>query len=284
VAEPGVVVALKWVPLAVEVDPVSGAVEVDELWMGCSAADRAALEVALVLGAARGESVTAVTVGPAAARGALELALAHGADRAVHVRTPDGAHRSPDPLAQQPESDVVARCIAGVAREATFLCFGDYSLDRSSGAVPGLVAAALGAAQALGITEVEVDGTGVVALRRLDAGRRERLSLTAQAVLGFEPSVATLRRAPLPGALSSIGATVDEVDGGPTAPRTVAVHVGPSRPRAKVVPAPASGSVHHRIVELTGALSERAAPLRLELDPEAAADAIVEHLERWGYA
>ena len=85
--------ALKWVGLRPEIDPLSGAVHDDRHSFGCSEADRAALEWALRLaetwpgadaGGVRPE-VVAVTVGPPEADALLRDALAAGATRAVRA-------------------------------------------------------------------------------------------------------------------------------------------------------------------------------------------------------
>ncbi|MEZ5321834.1 MAG: hypothetical protein R2698_07150 [Microthrixaceae bacterium] len=80
---------------------------------------------------------------------------------------------------------------------------------------PALVAAGLGAAQALGLVEVAnaTSGRGagaevVVAVRRLDGGRRERLEVRAPAVLSVEGSVARPGRAPL----SALRAATDRIE------------------------------------------------------------------------
>lgn len=57
----------------------------------------------------------------------------------------------------------------------------------------------------------------------------------------------------------------------------------PWRPRARVVAPPAGDTALDRIVSLTGALVERTPPIAKELDPEDAADAILEQLRAWGY-
>ena len=63
--------------------------------------------------------------------------------------------------------------------------------------MPAFVAHALGSAQALGLTSVDVGGAGeIVATRRIGFGRAERVRVTAPAVVSVEGSVASLRRGP----------------------------------------------------------------------------------------
>ncbi|MFZ1544677.1 MAG: hypothetical protein WAT32_15415, partial [Candidatus Microthrix parvicella] len=80
-AAPGVVVAaLKWADLFVDVDPLTGEASADRRARGLSAADEAALELALTLGEALGRRVVAITVGGPDAAAGLRGALAVGAD------------------------------------------------------------------------------------------------------------------------------------------------------------------------------------------------------------
>ena len=107
----------------------------------------------------------------------------------------------------------VAAVLAPAVSGARFVLCGDASLDRGSGSVPAFVAAALGCAQALGLTSLAVeDGEhgAVLVERRLDGGRRERLRVAAPAVLSVQSGL-RLRRAPLAGVLAAREARI-EVD------------------------------------------------------------------------
>src|SRR4051795_12737355 len=117
-------VALKWVDLHPEVDPLSGAVHDDGHSTGCSEADRAALEWALVLAARWSGDVTAVTVGPAGADALLRGALALRVTRAVRG---DGS--------SDQASESVAGALADVFAGFDLIVAGDASLDRGSGSV-----------------------------------------------------------------------------------------------------------------------------------------------------
>lgn len=55
-----VVVAMKWVDLRPEIDPLTGVVSSDERWFGASASDRAALEWALRAGETWGRPVQVI--------------------------------------------------------------------------------------------------------------------------------------------------------------------------------------------------------------------------------
>lgn len=273
-------VALKWVPLHVEVDALSGAVATDVRFAGCSAADQAALEWGLQLASAVGGDVVVATVGPAAAEGVLRDALACGAARAARVPAEHGG-----------TSDQVAQRLATVFARASFVCCGDHSLDRGSGSVPAHLAAELGAMQALGLVRLQLpedatDGT-VVASRRLDHGRREILEVRGPAVLSFEGGTAELRRASLRDVLTARDATIDRVDAAFVSDERVQVmrHT-PYRPRARVLPPPPlNAPPRDRILDLIGGMQGDDVHARelVEATPAEAADLILERLRAWGY-
>jgi electron transfer flavoprotein beta subunit len=271
-----IAVCLKWVPTRAEVDPLTGAVDVDERFTGVSAADRAALEWALRLAEPTGSDVLVVTAGPPSADGVLRDALAAGAARAVRVDI--------DPEA---DSSAVAVAVAPVLDEVAVVCCGDYSLDRGSGSVPAFLAAELGAAQASGLVDAAADGDpggAIRVTRRLDQGRREVLSVGAPAVLSFEGGL-ELRRASLPRVLTARSAPIEvwSAPPGAIAPGAVTeVSRGPYRPRARVLPPPI-GDTRQRVLSLTGALVEHSPPQLVELAPAEAATAIIEQLRTWGY-
>jgi electron transfer flavoprotein beta subunit len=253
-----VLVCWKWV-----------APEGDDRYGGVSAADQAALEVGLTLAGDR--PVAVVIVGPPAADRALRDALARGARRAVRVSAPPDLR-----------SEAVAASIVPFATGCEWVVCGDASVDRGSAAVPALVAAGCGYAQALGLVEVGPAAAGLRVLRRLDGGRREELALRAPAVLSVEGSVARLRRASLKAELAARTAPIEVVDG-PDGPREMPVDAGPYRPRARVLPAPAGTDPLTRIRALTAAGSDVAHGEVVTLDPPAAAARILDALREWGY-
>lgn len=272
---------LKWVDHRPDVDRLSGAVHHRARTSGPSAADLAALEWALVLGERTGDEVVAVTAGPAECEAMLRDALGAGASRAIRV----------DVLRDAP-SDTVARALAGVLGGASFVVTGNWSIDRGSGSVPAFLAAHLGAAQALGLAAVSIedgDGVRVLGERRLDGGRRERVRVRAPAVLSVEATTARLRRAPLSAVVAAGAHTIEVVDAGQPS-TAVSGHAfgtaqrGPFRPRPRVLPPPPAGlSARERVLALTGALAERTPPRVLALEPDEAAEAILEQLRAWGY-
>lgn len=272
-----VVACVKWVDLRPDVDPVHGNVTPSERGGGFSPADRAAVEVALRLAEVAGASTALVCAGPAAAdTGLLQLA-ASGIHRVVRV----------DQSADQPSAvaaDVLAPVLGPGDLDAGVVVCGDLSYDRGSGSVPALLAHHLQFAQALGLIEVVAGDGRIEAVRRLDGARRERLAVTAPAVLSVEGAVATLRRAPLASSLRSSGreGTV-EVRTGRIERHVEPPRLRPWRPRARVLAPPAGDSALARIVHLTDALVDRTPPRTIEADPTEAAKLIVEQLREWGY-
>ena len=241
-------------------------------WTGAtSAADRAALEVALGLSPAG--DVTVVSVGPPAADAALREALAVGAGRVVRVDAPGGL-----------ASADVARALAPVCGRAEWVVCGDVSADRGTGAVPAFLAAELGSGQALGLVSVRAGADGTLrVIRRLDGGRREVLDAPPGTVLSVEGAAASLRRASLPAELAAGRATI-EVRRAPPAHPEPTGEPRPYRPRPRPVPVP-SGDAGDRIRWLTGVSDETEAASSevVALAPPAAAACIVEHLRAWGY-
>lgn len=270
-----IAVALKWVDLRPEIDPITGAVHDDERAFGCSEADRAALEWALRAGERWQMDVVAVTAGPRPSETAVRNAIAAGAARGVRIALPATA-----------ASEEVAAALAEVVADAALVCCGDWSVDRGSGSVPALLAARLDRPQALGLLRVDLEDAGaLVATRRLDRGRREVLRIDGPAVLSFEGGSADLRRAGLAATLRAREASIDIVEGVPVRPRRVRVtQHGPYRPRASAQPAPDQTlSPRERILALTGALVERTPPRTVVTDAVEGADLIIEQLRAWGY-
>lgn len=286
---PWIAVCQKWVSTRPEVDPLTGLVSTDERWSGPSLADQAALEWGLRLAERCGGRVVVATVGVEAAESMLREALAVGAARVIRV--PIGEH-------EQPSSLAVARALADVLRPfdpAMALC-GDWSLDRGSASVPPFLAAELGLGQVCGLVAIDMsdprashqdpaDPAGFLADRRLDGGRREQFAIDGPTVLSVEGAAASLRRASLGHVLAARDAMIDVVS--PAAPLEAApepIRSSTFRPRARVLDGPDTAlSPLVRIERLTGALVGRTPPQTLVLDPEAAAERILQQLAAWGY-
>lgn len=264
-----VAACLKWVAARTEIDAVTGAVHEDERAGGASAADRAALEWALRTAEHLGGDCVAIAAGPAVADDMLRDAVACGVDRAVRIDLP---HDAP--------SEVVADVLAAALARCDVVWCGDHSPDRGSGSVPARLAARLGASQALGLVQVELDGKDVRALRRLDGGRRERLRVRAPAVLSVEGAAATLRRAPLAATLDARRAGI-ELRRGPTLDDHPRRPTRPFRPRPRSLPAPVGDTALQRIAALLHAEASAARSEPIELDADAAAERILAALREW---
>jgi electron transfer flavoprotein beta subunit len=192
---------------------------------------------------------------------------------------------APHALDSATTSELLVRALGPADLNANVVVCGDLSQDRGSGAVPATIAHHMGACQALGLLGVERESdTTLLATRRLDGARREKIRIPVPAVLSVEGGVANLRRAPLANALAggSSGPTVEvrrvHLTSVVDPPRT-----HPWRPRARTYPAPAGDSAFERIVDLTDSLSDSAPPRTVEAAPAEAAAMIVEQLTEWGY-
>jgi electron transfer flavoprotein beta subunit len=171
------------------------------------------------------------------------------------------------------------------AHPALVVC-GDRSAGRGTGALPGFLAHELGAAQALGLVSIEVEGAELAARRRLPAGRREEIRVVPPAVCSVEAAGTRLRRASLPAALAAQRATVPVVSPATPPAPVQRVRLGqprPYTPRTRVVPAAPAGAARERLLTLSGVLSRReTATLTGPVSPAEAAAALLAYLERTG--
>jgi electron transfer flavoprotein beta subunit len=283
-----IVAAMGWSWQEADVDPLTGAISASPHDRGPDPADFAALEHALSLAEKWDAQVIAATVGPAEADEMLKDALAAGATGALRV---EPARRSSRPRPAELVGGGQNRpaALAAALRQRygvpdLVLC-GDRSADRGTGSLPAFLAAALNAAQALGVVRLEPEGDGELRVhRRLDGGRREVLRVRRPAVVSVEAAGVRLRRAGLPETLASRRAVIPVVDAPAAAGHRVPVlGARPYRPRPRELPVP-SGTALHRTLQLTGALVERTPPTVLgPLSPEQAADELLGYLRRRGY-
>lgn len=269
---------VKWVDLRPEIDPLHATVHAGTNSDGFSAADEAAVEVALRLAGEWAAATAVVCAGDTGAEPRLRDLLSRGVDRVVRVDV------EPD-LPSHETAQALAPVLSPADLGASLVVCGDHSADRGSGSVPAFLAHELGFGQALGLVEVGAEpgrDESVLAVRRLDGGRRERVRATSPAVLSVEGSVAELRRAPLAAALAARDAPVERRTG------PVRHHVEPPRlrawrPPARVLAPPAGDDALERVVHLTGALVDRNPPRTVELEPADAAREILGQLREWGY-
>jgi electron transfer flavoprotein beta subunit len=279
-----VVACLHPTDLRPEVDPLTARVRRDRTRADLSPSDAAALERALAIGAAWGLRVVAVAAGPPSADSALREAYGAGADvlRVDWDAGDDlGAELAGDP---RPLAAALTAAIQGLA--PTVVLCGDRSITGGTGVLPALLADGLGAAQALGLTALAVDGQRLIAERRLDAGRRERLAVPRPAVCSIEAAGVRLRRGPLRRALSAATLDVPVVAAARVAPdpRVRAATVRPFRPRTHRQPPPSGATPRERLVALTGALVAHDPPvLTHPADADEAAGILLDYLRARGY-
>lgn len=267
-----IAVCMKWVPSRPEINALSGEVhEQSPQFGGVSAADRAALEVALRLGVQRSMNVTAITIGGKQSEPILYDALAAGATLAIRI---DSAHSL--------SSAETARVMAPALCDAAYIFCGDYSSDRGSGSVPAFLAAELGIKQALGVVSLTTQMDKIVLTRRLDGGRREHSSVTGRAVISVEGSVAQLRRASLTNSLATRDDRIQVITLAISAPQRASTSK-PFRPRPRTVSYPRGDTALQRLHAITNVASASARGEQIELTSAKSAMYILQTLARWGY-
>lgn len=285
--EPFVAVAVKPVAPVLEVDWLTGSVRLDARHLVRTPADAAACAIGAELAAGLGRELVVVAVGGPGSLGILSAVLAEGAARAIRVVVGDEDLDDAASGHQWP-SDVVARALAEVCASASVVVCGDASGDRGSGTVPSLLAQRLGVPQGLGLRAAWLDGERVLGVRRLDAGRRERLAIEPPCVISVGAGAATPPRAPLPRVVDlaqgrgAVARVLVPAPPGAHRGELAGAVWGPYRPRASEVAAPLERDPVRRAIEVAGTLSRRDPPELVRLDPEEAAATILERLDRWG--
>lgn len=288
---PLIVALLRHTDLRPEIDPFSGHVSRDDRSAGANPAELAALETALRIADAWGGRVLAVTAGPVTAEATLREACAVGAS-VLRVPWPSRGPADEDAWIADLADDgrslakALVASIRTVGEPDLVLC-GDRSADRGTGAIPAFVAHELGAAQALGLVSVSVEGSGLRAQRRLDGGRREVLLVPRPAVCSVEAAGLRLRRASLRSELEArrIAIPIASPPSIVTPTTPYAGRPAPHRPRPRLVPAPTGSDPLERLLELTGAKATRSVPTVLGPMPAGeAADILLNWLAERGYS
>ena len=274
-----VLVLLRCTDLRAEVDPLTGAIVRDPRASALSASDAAALEHGLRIASALDARVLAMTAGGPETEAPLREALALGAEV---LRVPVTASYVEELAAD--ERSLAQALVAALAGERPDLVLcADRSADRGTGALPAYLAHELGIVQAPGLVSLELQGRALIAERRLDFGRRERMRVPLPAVCSVEAAGTRLRRASLPDSLRAARAVVPvaPVQLKPSAVRVVQARS--SRPRTRHLPAP-TGTSRERLLALTGALLSHEPPTVVgPVGAVDAADALLDFLVRHGY-
>ncbi|MEV5975223.1 mycofactocin-associated electron transfer flavoprotein beta subunit [Streptomyces sp. NPDC051921] len=238
-------------------------------------ADLHALERALHLADRLDGLCVVAALGGAGADDALRDALAAGAHAALRV----------EPATGPGDGDTrAAALLDAVTRHhgpPRLVLFGAH--DEDDDGTPAFLAARLGAAQALGLLELDNEGAELRALRRLDHGRRELLAVPLPAVCSVTDTGARPPRAALGAVITARTAPIPVTRATPGPGRVRAGRPRPFRARPRYEPAP-EGDHLRRLAELTGALVPRT-PTRLvtPAGPAAAADELIAYLTTHGY-
>ncbi|MEX0766882.1 MAG: mycofactocin-associated electron transfer flavoprotein beta subunit [Microthrixaceae bacterium] len=276
-----IVACVKWAELRPEIDPLHGTIEDRPRSFGISNSDYAAVETALRVADAWSQSgtecaVTVLTAAPQDSEVSLHGFFAAGVAQVVRL----------DLVGQRTSAQVAELLAAELSPSqlnAQVVICGDVSADRGSGSVPAFLAHQLGLQQALGLIGLSPTEFGTMqAVRRLDGGRRERLLVASPAVVSVEGSVADLRRASLAATLEAKSRTVEVLPQRPVSPAEQ-YRLRPWRPRPRVLAPPAGDDALTRILALTGAQGSSTSARTVHVDPEQAAEVVLEQLATWGY-
>jgi electron transfer flavoprotein beta subunit len=188
-------------PETVEVDPLTGDVDLGRTLHILNPADAAALETALRL-RREGDTVLALTVGDTQAEAALRDAIAVGADEVVRLWEDGRAATRPAVT-----SLLLATALRAQGLPDLVLC-GARSLAHGSGKVPALIAEYLDWPVVTDIIAFSLDAGRARFQRRLARGARSEGEVSLPAVIAVEPGVAPLRYAGLPGLMKAKRAAI----------------------------------------------------------------------------
>lgn len=220
-----------------------------------------------------------MTAGGPETEGPLREALALGAE----VRRVPVTASYVEELAADERSLAQALVAALDGEKPDLVLCADRSADRGTGALPAFLAHELGVVQAPGLVSLQLCGKELIAERRLDFGRRERMRVPLPAVCSVEGAGTRLRRASLPASLKAAKTAVPVADVTVKPSIVRVVQARPSRPRPRHLPGP-TGSSRERLLALTGALLSHEPPTVVgPVDAAGAADELLDFLVRHGY-
>jgi electron transfer flavoprotein beta subunit len=272
-------------PNTVEVDPLTGDIDLGRTLHILNPADAAALELVLRL-RAPGDHVTALTVGPIEAETVLREAAAVGADAMLRVWEEGRTATRPAASAL-----LLATALRTEGLPDLVVC-GARTLAGGSGKVPALIAEYLDWPVVTDITEFSFHQGGVRFERRLAKGARSEGEVTLPAVLAVEAGAVSLRYASLPGLMKARRAAIpvrhlaelglSPVDlNFPSA--TVHAPMPPyHRPREVFIP-DSSLPPHERVAQVLSAGVAQKAGRIASGSPEQVADTIIAFLSEQGF-
>lgn len=271
-------------PETIEVDPLTGEIDGERTLHILNPADAVALEMALRL-RGRGDTVTALTVGPEDANDVLREALAVGVDRVLRVWDESD-------VATRPafSSLLLAAALRTEGLPDVVLC-GWRTLSGGSGKVPALLGEYLNWPVVTDIVALEIEAARIWVRRRLARGGRAEGEVTMPAVLAIAADDVRLRYASLPGLMSAKRAaipvlTLPDLGLSPldlSFPTPTVQAATPPRPRPRTIFVPPSDlPAHERVEQILSAGVARKQALWVEGSAEKAADAIVQFLRDHG--
>jgi len=244
-----IIVCIKRVPdteARIRIDGAGQGVDVTGVKHIVGPYDEFALEAALRLTAGvAGSEVVAVSVGSAAAAEQLRQALAMGADRAVLLKGEPGM----DGLAT---AGALAAELEGAG--ADLILFGMKAVDDDQQQVGPMVAERLGLPVVTAVSEVEVQGGGVVVRREVEGGT-EVVEAPLPAVLTITKGVYEPRYPSLKGIMAAKRKPLEEKEAQlePSRVRVRRLGLPPERPAGKVI-----GAGVEAVPELVRLLREEA--------------------------
>jgi electron transfer flavoprotein beta subunit len=272
-------------PDTVEVDPLTGDIDVSRTLHILNPADAVALELVLRL-RSPDDHVMALTVGPPEAESVLRDALAVGTDEVLRVWEEGRTTTRPTATAL-----LLATAMRTEPLPDLIVC-GARTLAGGSGKVPALIAEHLDWPVVTDIVEFSLQQSRACFQRRLAKGARSEGEVTLPAVLAVDSSAVSLRYASLPGLMKAKRAAIpvrhladlglSPVDlNFPSA--TVQAAMPPyHRPREVFIPDSAL-SPHERVMQVLSAGVVRKAGRIVSGPPEQAADTIIAFLREQGF-
>ena len=142
-------------------------------------ADLTAMEQALLLKERLGARVTALAAGPGRLDDLLRLAASLGADRCIrfHDHGVEGGDATAD-------ARILSRAMAILS--PTLIFSGSRLVDRGDDPVPALAAALQGTPCLGSVIDLTLVPSGIVAMRKVDRGGRQKVAATVPAMVLFE--------------------------------------------------------------------------------------------------
>lgn len=272
-------------PETVEVDPLSGEIDLGRTLHILNPADAVALELALAIRTSA-DTVLALTVGPEESETVLRDALAVGADDVMRAWA-DGWTGGP-PAA----SALLLATALRMGELPDLVVCGTGSLAGGSGTVPVLIAEFLGWPVVTDVLDFSLHAARARFQRRLDRGARAEGEVRLPAVLAVEPGGPPLRYASLPGVmrakrapipvryLTDLGLSPSDLSF-PQA--TVRAAMPPyARPREIFIPDPTLPP-HERALQILSAGVAQKSGRIVEGSTEDMADAIIAFLDERGF-